>query len=84
MQCQICNTEEMVKGTVPVAAQRGKLTILVYQIPARVCSSCESFILDEATEMRVAEIIEETYRSSARSAEVALYRYAEKEKREDD
>ena len=74
----------MVKGTVPMALQRGKLTILVHHIPALVCPSCESFILDESIEARVAEIIEETHRSSAKSAEVALYRYAEKEEWEDD
>ncbi len=34
MQCQNCNMEEMVKGTVPVAAQRGETSILVYKIPA--------------------------------------------------
>jgi len=84
MQCQNCNTEEMVEGTVPVARQRGKLTILVHQIPALVCPSCESFVLDEPTEKRVAEIIDKTHRSSAKSTEVALYRYAEREDWEDD
>lgn len=84
MQCQNCYTEEMIKGTVPVARQKGKLTILVHQIPALVCPSCESYVLDEPIEERVAEIIEETYRTSAKSVEVALYRYAEKEEWEDD
>ncbi len=83
MQCQNCNAEEMVKGTVPMARQRGKLTILVHHIPALVCPSCESYVLDEPIEEGVAEIIEETYRTSAKSAEVALYRYAEKEEWED-
>jgi len=84
MQCQNCNTGKMVEGTVPVARQRGKLTILVYQIPALVCPSCESFVLDKSIEERVAEIIEETHRTSAKGEEVALYRYAEKEEWEDD
>ena len=76
MQCQNYNTEEMIKGTVPIARQRSKLTILVYQIPALVCPSCEFFVLDESIEERVAEIIEETHRTSTKSAEMALYRYA--------
>ena len=74
----------MLKGIVPMARQRGKLNILVHQIPALVCPSCESFVLDESIEARVVEIIDETHRTSAKSAEVELYRYAEKEHREED
>jgi len=53
MQCQNCNTEEMGKGTVPMARQRGRLTILVYQISAMVCSSFEFYILEEPVKVRI-------------------------------
>ena len=80
MQCQNCNTEEMAKGTVPVAAQRGETSILVYKIPAMVCPSCESYILNDSVEKRVEEIVNDCGKSSA---EVVSSRYAEREEWED-
>ncbi len=57
MHCQNCNTEEMVKGTVPVAAQRGETSILVHKIPAMVCPSSEFYVLDESVKARIEEVV---------------------------
>ncbi len=80
-RCQNCNTEEMIKGTTPVAAQRGEISILIHKIPAMVCPSCEFYVLDESIKKRVEEILDDAHIDGA---EVVITRYAEKEEWEDD
>ena len=80
MQCQNCNTEEMVKGTVPIAEQRGETTILAFKVLAMVCPSCDFYALDESVKARVEEVVNGPRMPSA---EVATWRYAEKEDWED-
>ncbi len=81
MQCQNCNTEEMLKGTVPMAAQRGETSILVHKIPAMVCPSCEFYVLNESVKARIEEVVNDYEKLGA---EVVIWRYAEKEDWEDD
>jgi YgiT-type zinc finger domain-containing protein len=81
MQCQNCNMEDMVKGTVPIATQRGEATILAHKVPAMICSSCDFYLLDESVKARVAEVFNDRVQPGA---EVITWRYAEKEDWEDD
>jgi len=75
MRCQKCNAEEMVEGTVPLAAKRGEVSILVHKIPAMVCSSCGFYDFDASVEKRVEEIAND---ACTNGAEVVIARYKEK------
>ncbi len=65
MQCQNCNTEDMVKGTVPMAAQRGETSILVSQDTCNALPICEFYILDESVKAWVEEVVNDCEKPSA-------------------
>jgi len=81
MQCQNCNTDEMMKGTVPVVSQRDETVFLAYQVPAMVCPTCDFYVLEEAVKARVDEVMSEP---PPKGAEVVTWRYWEEEEWEED
>jgi YgiT-type zinc finger domain-containing protein len=47
MICVICRHAEIAPGTTTVTLTRGKLTLVVRDVPARVCPNCGEAYLDE-------------------------------------
>ncbi len=64
-----------------MAAQRGETSILVHKIPAMVCLSREFHVFDESVKARIEEVVNDCEKPAT---EVVIWRYAEKENREDD
>ena len=49
MTCVICRQAETEPGLTIMTLTRGKLTLVVRNVPARVCPNCGEAYLDEAT-----------------------------------
>ncbi len=49
MKCTICKQGETVPGYTTVTLQRGGSTLVIENVPARVCSNCEEAHVDEKT-----------------------------------
>ena len=49
MTCLICKAGDVKPGTTTLAVERGKLTLVIKGIPARVCGSCGEAYFDQAT-----------------------------------
>ena len=54
--CVVCKTGEVRAGTTTLTVERGKMTVVLKEIPARVCDSCGEAYFDEATTKRIEEI----------------------------
>lgn len=48
MNCVICKHGEIVDGTATVTLTRGAMTLVVRDVPARVCNTCGEEYVDEA------------------------------------
>ena len=73
MKCPICKQDSVGPGTVTVTLERGRTIIIVREVPAEVCSSCEEYSLSEAVTERIFESAEAAVQ---RGAEVEILRYA--------
>ena len=49
MKCTICKQAETVPGNTTVTLERGGLTLVIKNVPARVCSNCGEAYTDERT-----------------------------------
>ena len=49
MRCVICRHGELKPGTVTMTLERGKATLVVKGVPARVCQTCGEEYVDEST-----------------------------------
>jgi YgiT-type zinc finger domain-containing protein len=47
MKCVICNRAETIPGTTSVLLERDHLTLVVNNVPARVCPNCGEAYADE-------------------------------------
>lgn len=48
MTCVICKTGDVLPGTATFTITRGHMTLVVKQVPARVCENCGEEYVDEA------------------------------------
>ena len=53
MRCVICKQAEPEPGTVTVTLERGALTLVVKQVPAKVCPNCGEEYVDEEVARRL-------------------------------
>jgi len=75
MKCVICEVGETQRGTTTMAVERGTATIVIKQIPAKVCENCGEAYVDSETAGHVLEMIEEATRTGVQ-VEVREYRAA--------
>lgn len=73
MQCSICKTGELTDGAATVTLQRGETTVVIKDVPARVCDQCGEYWLDEAMTARVLAMAEAAV---GNGAEVEILRWA--------
>ena len=48
MKCFICNQAETVPGRTSVLLERGRMSLTVNNVPARICPTCSEAYTDEA------------------------------------
>jgi len=56
MTCVICRSGEVRPGTTTFSVDRGRMTLVLKGVPARVCAQCGEAYFDEATTRRIEEI----------------------------
>lgn len=49
MKCVICKTGETKPGVATITLERGAMTLVVKNVPARVCATCGEEYLDDET-----------------------------------
>ena len=73
MKCLICKQDETQDGVTTVTLERGALTLVIKDVPARVCPNCGEAYLDEAVTTDLLRTAEEM---AAAGAQVDVRRYA--------
>ena len=63
MRCVVCKQGETRPGTTTVVLQRGGVTVVINDVPARVCGNCGEEYVDE----KVAESVLASAEASARA-----------------
>lgn len=57
MKCPICKQGETALGTATVTLERGRLTLVVKDVPAEVCQNCgEEYVDENATAQLLAKV----------------------------
>lgn len=73
MKCLICKTGNTHHGHVTVTLQREELTVLIKNVPAKVCENCgEYYLSDDITD----KVLQQAELSAAKNAEVEILRFA--------
>ena len=73
MRCVICKGGEVKPGTTSFTIERGAMTLVLKEVPARVCAQCGEGYFDEATTQRIEEIAASAQRTGV---QVAVQDYA--------
>ena len=71
--CAICKNGEVSLGTTTLTVERGKMTVVLKEIPAQVCDSCGEAYFDQATTSRIESIVDQLERSGV---EVVVQEFA--------
>jgi len=66
MNCPICRTGNTQPGTATVTLEREGLTLVVRNVPARVCDNCGEEYVDDVTAVRLSEVAEEALRAGVK------------------
>jgi len=72
VKCVICKHGEITPGTTTVTLERGKTTLVIKGVPARVCSNCGEEYVDEETTRQLLETAETAARTGVQ-VEVRQY-----------
>jgi YgiT-type zinc finger domain-containing protein len=72
VKCVICRQGETIPGTLTVTLERDAMTLVIHDVPARVCENCGERYLDEATTTRLLAILEDAARAGVQ-VEVRAY-----------
>jgi len=73
MNCVICKTGEMIEGKTTVTLQRGETTVVIKDMPARVCDNCGEYYLAEDMTEQVLGMAESAV---SKGVEVEILRWA--------
>ena len=65
MKCVVCKQSETIAGVTTVTLERDGLTLVVKNVPARVCPNCGEAYTDEATTARLLVTAEQMAQSGA-------------------
>lgn len=66
MKCPICRAGETRPGKATVTLERDGLTLVVKNVPARVCANCGEEYVDEREASRLLEAAEEALRAGVK------------------
>jgi YgiT-type zinc finger domain-containing protein len=69
----VCKTGEVRPGTTTLTVERGRMTLVLKGVPARVCGSCSEAYFDEATTKGIEAMVERLEQSGV---QVAVQDYA--------
>jgi YgiT-type zinc finger domain-containing protein len=73
MNCVICKTGRMTEGRTTVTLQRGDTTVVIKNVPARVCDNCaEHYLSEEMTR----EVLAKAEAPVGKGVEVEILRWA--------
>jgi YgiT-type zinc finger domain-containing protein len=73
MKCVICKHGETVPGVVTVTLERGQTTLVIKDVPARICENCGEAYVDEVT---TGTLLREAEDAAEKSIQVEVRRYA--------
>jgi YgiT-type zinc finger domain-containing protein len=71
-KCLICKQHETRVGTTTVTLERGPLTLVIVDVPARVCPNCGEAYVDETV---TAELLRTAEQMAAAGAQVDVRQY---------
>lgn len=71
--CIVCRGGEIGPGQTTLTVERGRMTLVLKGVPARVCASCGEAYFDEATTARVEAVVKQLERTGI---QVAVQDYA--------
>lgn len=71
--CIVSRGGEIGPGQTTLTVERGRMTLVLKGVPARVCASCGEAYFDEATTARVEAVVEQLERTGI---QVAVQDYA--------
>jgi YgiT-type zinc finger domain-containing protein len=66
MRCVVCRQGETRPGTTTLVLQRGGATVVINDVPARVCENCGEDYVDEQVAERVLACAEAAVRAGVR------------------
>jgi YgiT-type zinc finger domain-containing protein len=72
MKCLICKQDETQEGVTTVTLERGALTLVIKDVPARVCPNCGEAYVDESV---TAELMSTAEQMAAAGAQVDVRQY---------
>jgi YgiT-type zinc finger domain-containing protein len=72
-RCIICKTGDVQPGTTTLTVERGRMTLVLKGVPARVCGGCSEAYFDEATTRSIEATVDRLEQSGVR---VAVQDYA--------
>ena len=73
MKCVICKTGELTPGTTTVTLQRAGATVVIKNVPARVCRNCGEEYVDEDVS---ASLLREAEQTLSQGVEIDVRSYA--------
>jgi YgiT-type zinc finger domain-containing protein len=72
MKCLICKQDETTEGVTTVTLERGALTLVIKDVPARVCPNCGEAYVDDSVATELLRTAEEM---AAAGAQVDVRHY---------
>ena len=63
MRCVICKQGETVPGTTTITLERDGMTLVIKNVPARVCDNCGEAYIEEDTAMRLLDLVNDAARA---------------------
>ena len=72
MKCLICKQDETQDGATTVTLERDALTLVIKNVPARVCPNCGEAYVDETV---TAELLRTAEQMAAAGAQVDIRQY---------
>jgi YgiT-type zinc finger domain-containing protein len=66
MKCVVCNQAETLPGVTSVLLERGQLTLVVKNVPARVCPNCGEAYANEKVTARLLREAEQLFKMGAK------------------
>ncbi|HYW76858.1 MAG TPA: type II toxin-antitoxin system MqsA family antitoxin [Gammaproteobacteria bacterium] len=73
MKCVICKTGDVADGKTTVTLERGETTVVIKNVPARVCGQCGEYYLSDEMTGKVMAMAEDAV---GKGAEVEILRWA--------
>ena len=63
MKCVICEHGDTEVGNTTIAIEKKGVTVVIKQVPAKVCQNCSEAYVEEATAENVLKLIQEAVRA---------------------